>query len=171
MLPRSSPTTPARRRRSATSTRRSESASRRRRARRCDRLAYEEAASLYERALDVLDPGSAEERDQRCRLLIELARARLSAGNRTEGHRAAYAAADEAQATNQPDLLGEALLAIGGVRGWSEAGLVDEGLIGLAEEVLASIPTEDSRLRSCVTARLAGELYFDPSAHRSRGTR
>ena len=53
--------------------------------------------------------------------------ARLSAGNRTEGHRAAYAAADEARATNQPDLLGDALLAIGGVRGWSEAGLRRRG--------------------------------------------
>ena len=60
------------------------------------------------------------------------------------------------------------MLSVGGVRGWSEAGVIDTDFIALAEEVLASSPDGDSRLRACVTARLSGELYFDPSAHGRR---
>jgi hypothetical protein len=53
---------------------------------------------------------------------------------------------------------------MGGIRVWSEAGAVDEGLVALCEEILDALPDGDSAGRAMVAARLAGELYFLPEA-------
>lgn len=133
-----------------------------------ERLAYEEAGDLYERALSVLEPGGEEDRKHRGPLLIGLANARLASGNRDDGHRAAFAAAEHGRATRQSELLGDAVLAIGGVRAWTEAGLVNDQLVSLCEEALATLPPEDSVMRASIAARLGGELYFEPSESERR---
>ena len=125
-----------------------------------DRLAYEAAASQYERALNVLDPDDVEQRVDRAQLGVELARSLRAAGLHQAAREAAVAAAAEARAAGRPDILVDAALVIGGDRGWTEAGLVDHELVELLEEGLAGLPTDDSSLRAMATARLAGELYF-----------
>jgi tetratricopeptide (TPR) repeat protein len=125
-----------------------------------DRLAYEEAASQYERALNVLDPDDVEQRVDRAQLGVELSRALRAGGLIPSAREAALAAADAARDAGRPDILVDAALVIGGDRGWTEAGLVDHTVVELLEEGLAAMPDEDSSLRAMATARLAGELYF-----------
>jgi tetratricopeptide (TPR) repeat protein len=64
----------------------------------------------------------------------------------------------------RPDLLAEAAISLGGVRVWTEAGVVDKGLVALCEETLDALPQGDTKSRAMVAARLAGELYFLPEA-------
>jgi tetratricopeptide (TPR) repeat protein len=132
------------------------------------RLAYEEAADLYERALDVLEPHSDAERQHRGDLLIALSRERWAAGDRRGAREAARDAAQHGRDVGRPELIADATIAIGGPRGWSEAGVVDEELISLCEDALARLPPGDSRNRATVTARLASELYFRPGSSQRR---
>ena len=133
-----------------------------------ERLAYEEAADLYERALAVLEPHSDAERQHRGDLLIALSTERWSAGDRRGAREAAHDAAQHGREVGQPELIADAAMAIGGPRGWSEAGVVDEELIALCEDALARLPPGDSRHRATVTARLAAELYFRPGSSKRR---
>ncbi len=127
-----------------------------------ERLAYEEAAVQYERGLHVLDPDSPSHQQEACELEIALARARRVAGEMDASRQAALRAVAHARRLGRPDHLVEAALVIAGDRGWSEAGLIDEELVGLLEEGLRDLAPGDSPLRARAGARLASELYFDP---------
>jgi tetratricopeptide (TPR) repeat protein len=127
-------------------------------------LAYEEAADLYERALAVLEPRSHDERTHRGDLLIELANARAAAGDRGGARLAAFEAVQHGRDVGRPDLLADAVISMGGVRPWTDAGVVDDALVALCEETVDSLPPGDSVPRALVIARLAGELYFLPEA-------
>ena len=123
-------------------------------------LAYEEAATWYQRAVDVLDPDDPGQVADRASLRVAQARS-LRAGGAFEAARdLARRAVEEARATHRPDLLADAALVIAGDRGWSEAGRVDSELIALLEEALERLPSTDSSLRAMALARLATELYF-----------
>jgi class 3 adenylate cyclase/tetratricopeptide (TPR) repeat protein len=124
------------------------------------RLAYEEAAVDYERALMTLDPASREDREARAELLVELGRVLWMSGERDAARQRLADARSLALDIGRSDLLAEAAITSGGVRAWTEAGLVDEHLVELLEEALAALPPDDLRLRSMVSARLAAELYF-----------
>ncbi len=125
-----------------------------------ERLAYEEAASQYERALDVLDPDDPTQRAERAALRVSLARSLRAAGATELSRAAALMAVEEARAAQRPDLLVDAGLVIAGDRGWSDAGRVDHELVAVLEEGLETLPSGDSPLRAMATARLASELYF-----------
>jgi tetratricopeptide (TPR) repeat protein len=127
-------------------------------------LAYEEAAELYERALAILEPRSNDERVHRGDLLIELAKARSAAGDLGAARQAAFEAVQHGRDVGRPDLLAGAAISMGGIRVWSEAGVVDDGLVALCEEALDALPPGDSAGWAMVAARLAGELYFLPEA-------
>jgi tetratricopeptide (TPR) repeat protein len=137
-----------------------------------DRLAYEEAANHYERALTVLDPDDVALQAERAALHVALARAQRAAGLNEQSRANAFLAADEARTAAQPEILLDAALAIAGDRAWSEAGLPDTGLITLLDEGLAALPEGDSTWRAKGMARLAGELYFylDESDRRAQLT-
>ncbi len=78
---------------------------------------------------------------------------------------AAFEAVQHGRDVGRPDLLADAAISMGGgIRVWSEAGAVDEGLVALCEEALDALPPGDSAGRAMVAARLAGELYFLPEA-------
>ena len=132
-----------------------------------ERLAYEEAASSYERVLAVLDPdevGAA----VRARLNIDLGSAVWSSGDRASARRAFDVAAELARQADDAELLALAAIGRGGRRGWTDAGAVDDALISLLEEALDRLPVEDSPLRAMVIGRLATELYFAPGSHERR---
>jgi class 3 adenylate cyclase/tetratricopeptide (TPR) repeat protein len=133
-----------------------------------ENLAYEEAAELFERALAVLEPRSNDERAHRGDLLIELANAHAAAGDRDAARQAAFEAVQHGRDVGRPDLLADAVLSMGGVRPWTDAGVVDDGLVALCEETLDALAQGDSKPRAMVTARLAGELYFLPEASERR---
>ncbi len=139
-------------------------------ARAVGRLAYEEASVDYERALATLDPASADDREPRAELLVELGRALWMSGERSHARQQLAEARSLAAEIGRSDLLAEAAITSGGVRAWTEAGIVDEHLVQLMEEALDALPPGDSRLRSMVSARLAAELYFLPGSTDRRST-
>ena len=128
------------------------------------RLAYEEAAIDYERALMTLDPASSDDGEDRAELLVELGRVLWMFGERDEARRRLAEARTLSRDLGRSDLLAEAALASGGVRAWTEAGLVDEHLVEVLEEALDRLSPDDRRLRSMVSARLGAELYFRPGS-------
>jgi tetratricopeptide (TPR) repeat protein len=135
-----------------------------------DRLAYEEAAGWYERALTVLDPESAADRETRAELLLGLGEARWAAGDRQIAKGVFCDAGALAKSAGRAELLANIAIAHGGKRGWGEAGIVEEQLVSLLEDALAALPPEDSRHRAMAQARLAAELYFEPGNDERRKT-
>ncbi len=121
-----------------------------------DRLAYEDAAERFDRALQALELAGAE--DDAGPLLLARGDALLRAGE-PEAARAAFTAA-RALALQRADdaLLGEAALGFAGL-GIAIVDL-DAAAIARLEEALARV--EDLPLRSRVQARLAVELYYAP---------
>ena len=132
-----------------------------------ERLAYEEAAAWFERVLAVLDPDRVDV-DTRAGLLIEMGRAQYCAGDVAAARGPLEEALTLARGARRPELFTLAALALGGRRGWTEAGVVDESLIDHLEEALTMLPPGDSPLRAQAAARLASELYFRAGEHERR---
>jgi hypothetical protein len=126
------------------------------------RLAFEDGAAWFGRALgfwDVAAPGDARGRGE---LLLRLGEAHLHAGARDAALAACAKAADLARQLGLGDLLARAALTLG-----SEAhtGVSDTALVAMLDEARAALPQADSPLRARVLARLAGALQpaLDPA--------
>lgn len=127
-------------------------------------LAFEEAASHYERALGVLEVVDGDQRALRCELQIEFGDSLHRAGQRVYRD-VLGAAADEARKLNDPRLLARVALArsfLGYVR---PIGVVHEEVVALIEEALGAIGERDPGLRARLLAVLAAELTWtsDPT--------
>jgi tetratricopeptide (TPR) repeat protein len=127
-----------------------------------DQLAYAEAATHFERALEALDlepAGPAE----RCELELALAEARMAAGEITAARAGYQRAAALARGMGAAEPLARAALGLG-----SEvtALVVDEPQVRLLEEALEALDAGDGVLRARVLARLARALVFTPALAR-----
>ena len=118
-------------------------------------LAYEEAARLYEMALQAVELSSSPDEPTRCELLIALGHARARGGE-PSWKETFVRAADLARALNAPEQLARAALGYGGRFVWFRAGN-DRQLIPLLEDALEALPGENP-LRVKLRARLAGAL-------------
>ena len=125
-------------------------------------LAYEEAARLYELALQALDLTQPIDPETRCELLLSLGDALARGGNTPEAKAAFLAAADVARSAELPEHLARAALGYGGRFVWLRAGS-DEQLVPLLEEALQALGETESTLRVRLLARLAGALRDQPS--------
>jgi DNA-binding SARP family transcriptional activator/tetratricopeptide (TPR) repeat protein len=126
-----------------------------------DRLAYEDAAERFERALEALELAGAE--DESGRVLLARGDALLRAGE-LEPARASFTAARSlALRLSDHALLAEAAVGFAGL-GIAIVDL-DAQAIARLEEALERL--EDPALRSRVQARLAVELYYAPDRARS----
>ena len=116
--------------------------------------AYEEAARLYDRALQALPlaPGTfaAEE------LQLGLGEARAAVGDRAAARRAFLAAAGQGRSDGRPDVLARAALGLAG--GGFEVALFDAEQVALLEEALAALGPDEPALRSWCCARLSVAL-------------
>jgi predicted ATPase len=121
------------------------------------RLAHEEAARLYQRALGALGLSAAGE-ERRCDLLLSLGEANAHAGAADEARSAFREAVELARRLPSPQRLAGAALGFGGPR--PSFGVVDEELVGLLEEALSTSADLDRALRARLLARLAMELSF-----------
>ena len=125
-------------------------------------LAYEQAVSHYEQALQALQLEAPTDLEQRCELLLALGQSQRRAGGRRQARQTLLQAADLARQLGDGDRLARAALAMEGFRGWWSArvGTVDEGLVALLDEALGALDPADSELRARLLAFLAGELYW-----------
>ncbi len=126
-----------------------------------DRLAYEDAADHFARALDALQLADAE--DAAVPVLLARGDALLRAGDPAAAREAFREAAALARRDGDAALLGEAALGFSGL-GVAIVDL-DEEAIGRLEEALAAV--DDRVMRSRLQARLAVELYYAPDRRRS----
>jgi hypothetical protein len=124
------------------------------------RLAHEEAARAWARALEVLDGSARAAPGRRAELLAELATARRRAGDLPGSRRAGLEAAALARAAGDARGLAEAALGLQavGTRSWPT---VADELVPLLEEAAAGLGDQDPRLRARVLAALARELAWN----------
>ncbi|MGH9042058.1 MAG: ATP-binding protein [Acidimicrobiia bacterium] len=130
-------------------------------------LAFEEAASYYERALASLELEHRPDEVLRCELQIGLGDALTRAGDKRR--RTAFAAAAEtARALGDPRRLAEVALARNVMGHVSTTGAVREDIVAQVEEALAGLGKEDSVLRARLLGVLAVELTWTRQ-HERRG--
>ncbi|NRA04162.1 MAG: AAA family ATPase [Myxococcales bacterium] len=117
-------------------------------------LAWEAAVAHYQRALQTLDLGTADE-ELRCRLLLQLGDSQWATGQGEAARDTLLRASVIARSLGQADLFARATLATGL---WDVDELVDHTLVKLLQEALQALPKEDSALRARVLGRLAREI-------------
>ena len=128
-------------------------------------LAYEEAARLYQTALDALDLADVRDERTRCELLLSAGEAQMRAGNTQAAKRAFLDAAGIGRRLGLPRQLARA------AAGYAREDMYlraagDDRLVPLLEEGLAALADEDVALRVRLLARLAGALRDEPSRDR-----
>ena len=128
-------------------------------------LAYEEAARLYQTALDALDLADVRDERTRCELLLSAGEAQMRAGNTQAAKRAFLDAAGIGRRLGLPRELARA------AAGYAREDMYlraagDDRLVPLLEEGLVALADEDVALRVRLLARLAGALRDEPSRDR-----
>ncbi|MFF3670492.1 ATP-binding protein [Microtetraspora malaysiensis] len=122
-------------------------------------LAYDEAVMHWERALEA---ATGEPAVRRCRLLIELGRARRATGD-VEGARATL---DEAVTLGtqigDDEAVIEAAAVFGGVTlwNWRHYGMVDQGMVRVLEDQLHRLDPRAAATRAELLGTLGVELYY-----------
>lgn len=113
-------------------------------------LAWEEAASLYQRALDAGDTQGVIAATDRCRLLLAMAQAQVRVFDLDDARRSLMAAVDIARAAGDVESLARAALTMEGINDvvWEPTSRV------LCAEVLDKLPTGDSAVRARLLALL-----------------
>src|SRR5947207_949811 len=132
-------------------------------------LAYEDAAVLFERALEVLAEGRPADARERCELLLARGGAQWKAGDGHGARETFRQAAEIARRVGDPALLARSALGFAGEGSrllWVRSGVVDQPRIELLEEALHRLGDGDPGLRARLLARLAINLYWDPQAAR-----
>lgn len=125
------------------------------------RLAYEDAARWWRRAVDSHERDAAAEPSIRVELLMSLLRAQLDAGDAIGGRETRNQAvlAADLVADGQPS--SRALVALDAPALWllRQFDEIEFGIVERMESTLAALPDEDSEIRCRVLAALATELY------------
>ncbi|HEY3050088.1 MAG TPA: BTAD domain-containing putative transcriptional regulator [Gaiellaceae bacterium] len=130
-----------------------------------EHLAYEEAARLYETALDALAFAEPGDETIRCELLLSSGEATARAGDTPAAREAFLEAAAIARRTGLPRQLARAAAGYGGGHMWGRAGS-DAMLVPLLEEGLDALGDRDDVLRARLLARLAGAIRDEHSRER-----
>ena len=128
-------------------------------------LAYEEATRLYEAALDALAAWDGAGDETRCELLRGLGEAQARAGETPAAKETFALAAEIARRTGLGEELARAAAGYGGRIVWGRAG-DDARLVPMLEEGLAALAGQQTPLRACLLARLAGARRDDHQRER-----
>jgi len=128
-------------------------------------LAFEQATEHYRAAVESLDPDG----DGRVRgeLLLALGEARWRAGDVSGAKQTFEEAAALGRRSGEAEVLARAALGYGcGLGGFGWTDRVDETLVRLLEEALASLDEADGELRVRLLGRLATELHYSNEVER-----
>jgi DNA-binding SARP family transcriptional activator len=127
--------------------------------------AYEEAARLFQTALDSLEVGGGSTERTRCKLLLARGEAETRAGDTPSAQETFVLAAGIARQLGLTTELARAAAGYGGRIVWARAS-EDHRLVPLLEEALAALAGEDAELRARLLTRLAGALRDEHSRDR-----
>ena len=128
-----------------------------------EQLAYEQAATQLERALEALDRYGGDAR-QRCEILLLAGRANVMGGNAERAKTVLVEAAEIARSLGDQESLARAALTY--ARPYPEAGIANETTLALLEEALDALGPVDSPYRARVLAQLAMELHWSERVDR-----
>jgi len=132
-------------------------------------LAFEEAATQFRRALDVLALEARPGDSKHCEILLSLGDAQRRAGDLESARASCAQAAEIARAAGAKDAFAKAALCYGGgLGGMGYVDRADREHIALLEEAIDWLGAEDSVLRVQCLARLAAELYYTDFVERRR---
>src|SRR5437016_2078313 len=132
-------------------------------------LAYEDAAVLFERALEVLAEAHPADARERCELLLARGGAQWKVGDGPGARETFRQAADIARRIGDARLLARSALGFAGEGSrllWVRSEVVDQPRIELLEEALHRLGDGDPGLRAQLLARLAINLYWAPEPER-----
>ncbi|WP_061299029.1 BTAD domain-containing putative transcriptional regulator [Herbidospora cretacea] len=126
-------------------------------------LAYDEAVRYWELALASHGPAGT---SRRCRLLIELGRARRLTGDVLGARAPLDEAVDLATRLGEDDMAIEATSVFGGVTLWNwwSYGVVNPRMVNVLRDQLTRLPENDLARRAALLGTLAVELYYGPRA-------
>jgi len=124
------------------------------------RIAHEEAAEHYQRALALLDTHLDADATRRCELLLKLGEAQSLSMPTEIFHATFREAARIAESIGSAELFARAVFGYGGPFAAFGIGRVDRTLLDLCERALGMLPDEDGAVRAQLLARLAEELNF-----------
>jgi tetratricopeptide (TPR) repeat protein len=119
-------------------------------------LAYEDAVTHYERALQALDIWKPADEARRCELLLALGEAHMRAGADAARKQAFQRAADLARKLESAEQFARAVLGLGSI----ELSFENERLVHLLEEALGVLDPQDSSLRAKLLGLLSAALYW-----------
>ncbi len=119
-------------------------------------IAYEEAATHYENALQVLRLLDHPDQQGECDLLLALGDAQWKAGEPAKSRETYELAAQIARSEGLPEQLASAALGIGGPAKYGV--VIDQHLVALLEEAIEVLPIDLYAQRARVLARLAQEV-------------
>ena len=132
------------------------------------RLAYEDAAAHYERALVVLHREPEPDKRTRCELLLGLGDARRRCGDVAASRAALEPAFGLARDLGEAEWMARAALDLGSSSSWGlweDLWLPDETAVRLLEGALAVLPEDDSVLRARVLGQLAVQFRTEDELH------
>jgi len=127
-------------------------------------MAYEEAARLYEMAIQACESSAPTNQSKLCELLLLQGDSLYRAGLADESRTAFQEAAKMARSLGRSTDLARAALGMGVLP--SDPGIVDYEQVKLAEEALNALGESDGKLRAMLLARLARELYYSDALER-----
>ncbi len=130
------------------------------------RLAYEEAARLYEMALRQMKFVEGSPDEMRCELLLRLGDARSRAGDLAAARESLSDAAEQAKRLGDAERLARAAIGYGGYIEWMRAG-GDRRVIPLLEDALRAAGDQPSPACVRLMARLACAMRGSPDRERS----
>ena len=124
-------------------------------------LAYEEAASHFQRALHLNEISRPDEPEREGELLLALAEAKHRAGQIDESSRACFRAAALARRIGSSALLARAAIGLCDIGvAWAEFGRCDQALLAILDEALQQLDPDDAALRAHVMGRIATEQFW-----------
>lgn len=123
-------------------------------------LAYEDAASHFDRALQAMELQESPDENERSGLLLSLGRAQVASGELQEAVGSFQSAFRQARAAGAGE--GMALAALGAGDVWTEVSAVNQDLVALLEEAAQAISDEQTPVRIKLLARLAEAYRFHP---------
>jgi DNA-binding SARP family transcriptional activator/tetratricopeptide (TPR) repeat protein len=132
------------------------------------RLAYEDAAAHYQRALAVLDREPEPDQRTHCELLLGLGDARRRCGDVVASRAALEPAFELARDLGEAEWMARAALDLGSSSSWGlweDLWLPDETAVRLLEGALAALPEDDSVLRARVLGQLAVQFRTEDELH------
>jgi DNA-binding SARP family transcriptional activator len=128
-------------------------------------LAYEEAARLYETALEALELDAPDDEEKRCEILLALAEAQIRAGDSSAAKETYLEAAEIARRLGLAESLARASLGYSGRIVWARPS-GDDRVVPLLEEAIEALCESEPELRVKLLARLAGALRDEPTRDR-----